>query len=277
VPAAATSLLKSIAFTAAAGYAGIAGMLWLSQESMLFYPQPPAGKPGAPRGWSLEDVRITARDGTRLAGVLVKPGTQASVDRAPLVIFYGGNAEEVTVSARGANAYGARAFLLVNYRGYGESQGRPSEAALVSDALELYDWAARRPDIDPERIALYGRSLGTGVAVQVAAARRAKCMVLVSPLDSVRDVAQAIYPWLPVSLLLRHPFDSMVHAPNLRMPALVIIAEADRVIAPKHSERLARAWGGPVERVGFPGLDHNDLEIDEKYFQSIAKFLDKHL
>lgn len=273
-------MLKSLALVAAASYAGIAGLLWLAQESMIFLPQPSLGKPAAPRGWSLEAVGFTARDGTRLAGVLVKPGAVAGVSpeaRTPLVIFYGGNAEEVTVAAHGAHLLGPRALLLVNYRGYGQSEGRPGEGALVSDALELYDWAAARPDVDPARIALHGRSLGSGVAVQVAAARAVQCVVLTSPMDSVREVARSLYPWLPVTLLLRHPFDSAARAPQLKMPALFLMAGEDRVIATRHSERLAQVWGGPVERVTFPGHDHNDLELNDGYFSTIAKFLDRHL
>ena len=273
-------MLKSLALVAVASYAGIAGLLWLSQESMIFLPQPSLGKPTAPRGWSLEAVRFTARDGTRLAGVLVKPGAAPDVApdaRSPLLIFYGGNAEEVTLSAHGAHLLGTRALLLVNYRGYGESEGRPSESALVSDALELYDWAAARPDVDPARIALHGRSLGSGVAVQVAAARAVKCLVLTSPMDSVREVAKSLYPWLPIALLLRHPFDSAARAPQLKMPALFLMAGEDRVIATKHSERLASVWGGSVERVTFPGHDHNDLELNDGYFSAISKFLDAHL
>ena len=268
-------MIKSIALTALASYAGIAGLMWLSQESLIFMPQPPLGKATAPPGWTLESVNLKASDGTRLGGVLVKP--PGSGERRPLLIFYGGNAEEVTLSAAGAHLFGPRALLLVNYRGYGTSEGKPSEVALRSDALEIYDWAAARPDVDPARIALHGRSLGSGVAVQVAEARSVKCIVLTSPPDSVRDVAQALYPWLPVSMMLRHPFDSIARAPRLKMPALFLMAGEDRVIATRHSERLAGAWGGPVERVTFAGHDHNDLELNDGYFKSIAGFLDRHL
>src|SRR5262245_23409026 len=99
--------------------------MWLSQESLLFFPQPSLGKATAPPGWTLEPVSFKAADGARLAGVLVKPG-DAPVAKVPLLIFYGGNAEEVTISAAGAHLFGPRAFLLVNYRGYGASEGKPS-------------------------------------------------------------------------------------------------------------------------------------------------------
>jgi fermentation-respiration switch protein FrsA (DUF1100 family) len=215
---------------------------------------------------------LQARDGKRLAGVLALP----PVSRPPLVILFGGNAQEVTSFAPSVSTtYGERAVLLVNYRGYGASEGRPGEAALVGDGIEIFDWAARRADIDASRIALHGVSLGTGVAVQVAAARPPKCVVLTSPFASALDIARDIYPWLPVAWLLRHPFDSAARAPALRMPALVLTGGADTLIPPRHSERLASLWGGPVERVSFEGFGHNDLDLNPRYAATIREFLDR--
>ena len=116
----------------------------------------------------------------------------------------------MTAYAREAERnYGRRAVLLVNYRGYGDSGGRPGEKALVADALALYDWVARRADLDAARICAHGRSLGTGVAVQLAAARPLKCVVLTSPFESLVAVgkgAHAVAAGGPAA------------APPLRMP-----------------------------------------------------------
>jgi fermentation-respiration switch protein FrsA (DUF1100 family) len=221
----------------------------------------------------LEDVTIPMRDGTPLAGLLAIP---EGVARPALVIYFGGNAEEVTAYAAEAPAlYGPRAALFGNYRGYGASKGRPGEAALVADGAEIFDWAARRTDIDASRIALHGRSLGTGVAVQVAAARPARCVVLTSPFASALDVARELYPWLPVAWLLRHPFDSAARAPGITVPALIVTAGADTVIKPHHSERLAKVWGGPVDRLSLEGFGHNDLDLHPGYARAIRSFLDR--
>ena len=266
--------VRDIALAVVLGYVAIAALVWFAQERLMFFPRAAPGTPRPPPGWQLEQVRITAKDGTALAGVLVRP----SAARGPLLIQFGGNAEEATESASTVHeAYGSRAVLLVNYRGYGESAGAPGEKPLVADAIELYDWAARRADVDPARIALHGRSLGTGVAVQLAAARPVRCVVLTSPFSSAIDVARAAYPWLPVALLMRHPFDSMAHAPKLAMPALVLMGEADRVIPVESSERLAAAWGGPVERLRLPGFGHNDLSLHPGYNAAIRAFLDANI
>ncbi len=266
--------MKSLLLAAAVGYAAVAVLVWLLQEKLIFYPREAAPPPPAPAGWRIEEVIHVAADGTRLAGVLVLP----PAERSPLVIYFGGNAEEVTAYASDAErTYGPRAALLVNYRGYGRSQGRPGEKALVADGIELYDWAARRPDIDPQRIALHGRSLGTGVATQVAAARPVRCVVLTSPYASLVDVAREFYPWLPVALLLRHRFDSAALAPGLRAPALVLVGEADDLVPPHHSHKLAAAWGGPVERVSLEGFGHNDIDVNPRYAAAIRAFLDRNL
>jgi fermentation-respiration switch protein FrsA (DUF1100 family) len=268
------ALAKALLLAAAIGYLAIALLLWAAQERLIFFPVPLRGPAAAPPGWRLESVVHAATDGTRLAGILLLP-PQA---KPPLVIYYGGNAGEVTAyAAEARDAYGPRALLLMNYRGYGESQGRPGERALIADALELYDAVAARGEIDRERIAVHGRSLGTGVAVAVAAARPVKCVVLTSPFASAREVASEIYPWLPIAMMLRHPFDSGALASGIKVPALVLAGEADNVIPKRHSDRLAQRWGGPVERRSFPGFGHNDLELHPGYREAILGFLERSL
>ena len=266
------ALLKAVLLAVVVGYIAIAALVWLLQERLIFMPVGVGVPPQPPSGWRLEKVSVAARDGTPLAGVLLLPPAA----RAPLVIYYGGNAEEATASASQASAtYGERALLLMNYRGYGDSGGKPGEKPLVADALEIFDWAAARPDIDPARIALHGRSLGTAIAVPVAAARPARCVVLTSPFASALDVAAEVYPWLPVSWMLRHPFDSGRLAPRIATPALILAGEADTIIPKRHSDRLAAAWGGPVERASFAGFGHNDLDLNPRYAQAIRAFLDR--
>lgn len=265
-------MLKSLAFIAIASYVGLSALLWLLQEKLLFHPMPLTGPPRAPAGWSVEAVDFTARDGTRLSGVIVKPPGPP----APLLVYYGGNAEEATAYAPFADRYGPRALLLMNYRGYGRSEGTPSEKAMVSDALEILDAALRRTDVDPSRVILMGTSLGSGVATQVAAGRTVRALVLVSPYDSIAEVAAAIYSWLPVRWLVRHPFDSAARAPRIRAPALFVSGTADTLVRPAHTKRLASLWGGPVETLELEGAGHNDVG-GAHYEAAVRSFLDRHL
>jgi hypothetical protein len=250
---------------------GVPAAMYLLQDSLLFLPQPYVGAPPAARaGRSVEPLAFQATDGARLRGWLIHPPAPAG--RAPLVVYYGGNAEEVSWQA--AEPWPAEwSVALVNYRGYGASEGRPSERDLCADALIVVDALARRPDVDADRIVLVGRSLGAGVAAYVAAHRPVAGVVLVSPYDSMTAVGRRHYPWLPVGLLLKHPFDAQALAPAIRAPLLAIAGGRDAIIPIAHSKRLFEAWGGPKRWVELPGADHNDIGTWPAYWPAIEVFL----
>jgi hypothetical protein len=266
--------MKAVLFAALAAYLGVCAILWFAQERLIFLGALPNPPPTVPPGWRLERVDIAVADGIRLEGVLALP----PVDRPAVVLYFGGNAEDATTHVRdAARFYGPRAVLAVNYRGYGRSEGRPGEAALVADALAIHDWARARADLDGSRLALHGRSLGAGVAVALATSRPVKALVLTTPFDNLAAVAQFHYPWVPASLLIRHRFDSLARAGGLSLPLLVVTATADTVIPPAHADRLAAAWGGPVQALRLQNRDHNDIALDPLYGPAITAFLDRHL
>ena len=143
-------------------------------------------------------------------------------------------------------------MLLMNYRGYGHSEGRPSEARLFGDAVRLYDWAASRAGVDARRIVGMGRSLGSGVAIYLATQRTLAGLVLATPFDSITAVAQRHYPFLPVRWLLRHPFDSLSRAEA--SPCRRSCSSPVRIRSPAaHAERLYERWPGPKQWIEFPG------------------------
>jgi pimeloyl-ACP methyl ester carboxylesterase len=190
-----------------------------------------------------------------------------------LVIYFGGNGEEVSPMVTQARHFPGCALLVMNYRGYGSSEGKPSERALVADALSLYDHAAALPGIDGKRIIAMGRSLGSGVAVALAASRPLAGVILVTPYDSMVAVAHTHYPLLPVSLLLKHRFESAERAPAIHAPGLILTAGDDRVIPRKHSDALYAVWGGAKTKVEIPGADHNSIDAYPAYWSAIADFL----
>ncbi|MCC6472941.1 MAG: alpha/beta fold hydrolase [Burkholderiales bacterium] len=241
---------------------------WLLQERMIFLRQPAGAPPHAP-GVRMEKVTLSAPDGTRLAGWLARQ----SEERAPLVVYFGGNAEEASGMASAAPRMRGWSVLAVNYRGYGESGGSPGERALYSDALAIHDYAAARADVDPRRIVAMGRSLGSGVATWLAANRALAGVVLITPYDSLVEVGARAYPFLPVRWLLRHRFDSRSRAPSVRAPALMIAAGTDTIVPPELGMRLRDAWGGPVSWVLLPQAGHIDVDGDPRYWASIAAFL----
>ena len=240
-------------------------VVYLLQERLMFFPQPlsPARRAAvAARFPAVASVTLRAADGKRVHAWQVRaaPG-------APLVLYFGGNAEEVSgmLDAVGEPRGGATpgvGWLLLDYRGYGASEGAPSEAALTADARMLYDHA--RTLIGPSgRIFAFGRSLGSGVAVALAASRPLAGVVLVTPFDSAVAVAERYYPFLPVRWMMKHRFESLRLAPQLRTPLLCVIAERDEVIPPVHAERLFEAWAGPKQKLLLPGAGHNDGDKPE--------------
>lgn len=270
--------LASALKIAAAVAVGLPLVVYLAQDSLIFYRQPlPDARRAemARRFPAAQEIVVPATDGTRLRGWLVRP---AGAARAPLVLYFGGNAEEVSwmLEAVGDPARGETpgvAWLIVNYRGYGASEGSPSEHALVADALTLYDQAAKLPGVDAGRIVAFGRSLGSGVAVQLAAQRPVRAVILVSPFDSLAAVAKRYYWYLPVDWMLKHRFDSIALAPTLKQPLLCLIAERDEVIPPVHGERLFDAWGGAKRKILLAEAGHNSTDAHPAFWPSVREFL----
>jgi uncharacterized protein len=255
---------------AAALALGVPAAAFLAQDRMLFLPHLAAGLPGGMRlPRPVEEIVFAIPDGPRVRGWLA---AARGGGPAPLIVYYGGNAEDVTwqVFEPWPEDW---ALALVNYRGYGASEGRPSERALCADAEVVLDALARRPDVDPTRIVLAGRSLGTGVATHVAGWRPVRGVVFISPYDSMVALARHHYPFLPVRWLLRHRFDSIARAPGIRAPLLSIAGERDAVVPPEHSRRLFDAWGGPKRWVVIPEANHDDLGRQRPFWEPIRAFL----
>jgi pimeloyl-ACP methyl ester carboxylesterase len=246
---------------------GVPAWAWLTQESMLFFPQPVASTAHLPARAS--PLEVVAADGTHLRGWIVK-GAAAP---APTVIYFGGNAEEVSWTISDAHWPRQWTIVGVNYRGYGTSEGKPGQPALTADALAIYDAVVKRDDVDPRRIVVFGRSLGTAIAAHLAARRLAAGAILVSPYDSMTAIGQLHYPWLPVSLLLRHRFDAIPDAKRNAMPMLAIVGGSDSIIPANRSRALFDAWAGPKNWLVVPGAGHNDLGRDDGFWQAVAGFL----
>jgi len=248
---------------------GLPLLVWMAQDRLIFYRQPTTDSQRAQiakQNPAASGIRLAAADGTPLHAWHL-PG------KGPLVIYFGGNAEEVSWMLGRAGETPGVGWLLVDYRGYGSSAGTPSEKALVADALAWFDLAATLPGVDKARILAFGRSLGSGVAVRLAAERPLRALILAAPYDSLAAVAKRYYWYLPVDWMLRHRFDSDLLAPGLKQPLLALIAERDEVIPPAHAEALFRAWGGPKRRVLLPGAGHNSTDTHPLFWDEVHRFI----
>jgi fermentation-respiration switch protein FrsA (DUF1100 family) len=205
-------------------------------------------------------------DTARLRGWVVNPG------RARALVYFGGNGERLEAWQDGLAAhFPDHTSYLIAYRGYGASEGRPSQGALSSDALALVDHVhARHPG---GRVDVVGRSLGSAVAVHVATRRQVDHVVLVTPFDSLVATAADLFPGLPAALLIQDRWDSAAVAADVEAPVLVLRAARDLVVRPARTAALVDALPDPAEVV-FPGADHNDISDDPGYWTAIARFLD---
>jgi len=248
---------------------GVPLLLYLVQDRLTFF-RPSLGEAQVAeiaRQAKGKSLYVQAADGTRLHAwhVEAAPG-------APLVLYFGGNAEGVWwMLEEVARQTPGVAWLLIDYRGYGASEGSPSEAALTADALVWHDYATQK--LGAKQIIVFGRSLGSGVAVQLAAARPVSAVVLVTPFDSLVEVAKQHYPFLPVSLLLRHRFDSVSRASQIGAPLLCLAATRDTVVPPERAQRLYDAWRGPKRWIALEEAGHNTVHMHPLYWRSIAGFI----
>ena len=262
--------LISIAGLCAALYAGAGALLWAAQDRLIFHPR--AVHPDKRRQFENLQVQFPMPDGAILRGWM-RPADAPPPENAPcrLILYFGGNSEEVSANIQHPLPVPADQ-LLINYRGFGDSDGKPSNRDLEQDALRLFDQAADRFAIPPEKICVFGRSLGTHMAAFVAAHRPVARVVLISPFDSVLSIAQRRYPVFPVRMLLRHPFATGDFAEKVRAPTLFILAENDWIVPRRRSDALIQMWKAPRQIVVVPNSTHNDFDAPE-YRRAVYDFL----
>ena len=256
-------MILSILIALLIGYGALLALIYFFQDKFIFFPTP-STEPAE------SEVMIRTPDGIRLQGIWVRREKAA---KGPVILYFGGNAEEASRSLHDFARQEGFSTLLVNYRGYGRSEGKPGEQELKRDGeFILGQWLPSK-GIEPGQVVLMGRSLGSGVAVYLASKFPVRAVILVTPFDSMVKVGQRHYPIFPIGLLLKHRFDSLALAPEIKTTLLMITAGSDTIIPAAASENLFKAWGGPKEKVVIEGADHNDLSLDPVYWESVKKFL----
>ena len=163
--------------------------------------------------------------------------------------------------------------LLFSYRGYGQNPGRPAEADIVSDAAMAFEWLLKKEGLTPKDVALLGESLGSGAAIALAAKYPVRGLVFDGSYSSIADVAQSVYPFLPVRWLLKDTWDSLSRIQHVRSPSLFIHSKRDSVLPFRFAEKLFQAAPGPKQSLWLERSDHNDNLESESVRKSIIDFL----
>ena len=238
-------------------YTGIVALLYIGQRHLLYLP--------TPENNSVNEESVRWESGSETIKIWrIGAGMNA-------LVYFGGNAEDVAGNIPEFQQYFPdHTLYLVNYRGYGGSTGNPTEAGLFEDALNVYDKVSE----NHENISVIGRSLGSAVAAYLAAEREVNKLVVVTPFDSVLNMAKGMYPIFPVSLILKDRFDTVGRVSEIQAPILALVAERDGIIPRKRTDALTSAI--PANQVSveiIKNTTHNDIQNSTDYAEALISFI----
>jgi pimeloyl-ACP methyl ester carboxylesterase len=242
------------------GYAGVCAYMYTQQDALVYMTDKTKGAQH-PGDLPIEEVTFKTPDGVTLTG-WYEPPPQG----APVVLFLHGQGADLNDGRfryRRMHDKGV-GYLAIDYRGFGGSDGKPSEQGLYTDALTAYDLLIAK-GITPEQIIIHGHSLGSGVATWLATKRQAKALILEAPFTAAVDVAAERYPYLPVNLLMRGKFLNRERMKNIHIPVLIVHGDRDSVIPFAHGKRLFALANRPKNFVRMIGSDHSTLTRDGVY------------
>ena len=246
--------LKWIVVWVAAGYLGIGALMYFAQRSLMYFPERVRTAPAAAGFPQAEEITLGTADGERVIAWHVPPHGDK-----PVVLYFHGNGGSLRLRTDRFTRLtaGGTGLLALSYRGYGGSTGKPTEAGLIADARAAYAFVAERY---PGRIVAWGESLGSGVAIALAAEQPVNRLILDAPFTSAVDIAAAAYSFLPVRLLMKDQFRSDERIRQVTAPVLILHGEADRVVPIAYGERLLGMIAGKKQLVRFPAGEHVDLD-----------------
>lgn len=247
------------------------GALRLLSRKLLYFPQPlPPARQTVLDALvpAVRPLTLTATDGTRLAGWCI----EKDVKDLPFVFYFGGNAEEVSLNIENFLAHVPANVVLVNYRGFGHSNGRPTEARLKRDSLEVFDTLVDK--YNPSACLAWGRSLGSSIACYLAAQRQLDGLILTCPFDSIAAVAAGIYPAWLVKQVLTDPHRTVDFAGAIVCPALILAAEEDEVISFERTKALVQKLTCPTQLEVIPRTGHNTISEARGYYGLVQAFIE---
>ncbi len=250
-------IMLGFLIVALALYAAAAGFMWANQRKFMYFPDRAILAPAA---YGLEDFKeivLDAQDRVKLS-----LWHHAPAEGFPTIVYFHGNGGHLGHRSTYFRLFADAGFGLLglDYRGYGNSQGTPTEANILEDARTTLRYARETLGLQDKDIALFGESLGTSVAVRMAAEQPVNAVILQSAFTSAHGRAQELYPWLPVRLLMQDTFDSLRYIRNVRAPMLFLHGERDSIIPIAHGRALYEAATAPKHFISYPEINHNDFD-----------------
>ncbi|MFH1853721.1 MAG: alpha/beta hydrolase [Candidatus Omnitrophota bacterium] len=266
-------MIKNIVYTVVIGFLLLAYFRYFEYRS-LYFPEKDIESTPEFLGLRYEDIYFKAQDGTQLNAWFIPK----EAPRFTILFCHGngGNISHRIEKIALLNALNLNVFIF-DYRGYGRSSGRPSEKGFYDDAGAAYNYLVSEKNIPPEKIVLYGESLGGAVAIDIAAKKTAGALIAESAFTSTKDMARVVYPFFP-TFFISSKFDSAKKIQRVYMPKLIIYSQADEIVPFSQSERLFKLAPEPKERLRLLG-GHNTCCEDSKdlYISGIDSFLKNRL
>ncbi|MDY6904521.1 MAG: hypothetical protein SWH61_07530 [Thermodesulfobacteriota bacterium] len=217
----------------------------------------------------VEQLDIKVAEDCRLHGWFIKKNPA----HLPTLLYFGGNAEEVSVNIEMMHRQLNANVIMVNYRGYGNNDGTPTEETLKADALVIHDHIIDSYPLKQDALIACGRSLGSGIAAYVAWKRHLPALILISPYDSIANVAKRHFPGWLVSMALADKYRRTIDfSPDIRSRTLIIASQNDTVIPIVHSRRLFESLTCPKQMVLINKAGHNDFQLHQAYWTALNNF-----
>ena len=270
--------MTTVLLAATALYAAFTALIFFSQDRLLFLPNLPGREVEATPariGLAYEQLTLDTEDGVRIDTWFIPASS-----RSPTLLFFHGNAGNISHRLESIQIFHELGLnvLIIDYRGYGRSTGKPSEQGLYRDAAAAWLYLTKSRGIDAKEIVLFGRSMGGAVATQLAAKTQPAAVILESTFTSVPDMAAKLYPLLPVRWLARLDFNALENIRHIKSPVLILHSPDDEIVPFEHARSLFEAAHEPKRLVELRG-GHNDgfIVSGQFYTDSLRRFLDKHL
>ena len=240
---------------ALAAFGGLTALMYITQRKLMYFPETARTAPAVAGFAAAQEIVLDTADGERVIAWHVPPRGNNAV-----VLYFHGNGGSLRYRVERFRALTSdgTGLLALSYRGYGGSSGAPTETGLLADADAAYAFAAAR--FPPERIVLWGESLGAAVAIALASARKVGRLVLESPFTSAADIGAAVYWFMPVRLLMKDQFRSDERIARVTAPVLILHGTDDSVVPIAFGERLFALASEPKRMVRLPGGGHVDLD-----------------
>jgi fermentation-respiration switch protein FrsA (DUF1100 family) len=250
-------------------------VLWLFQSRLVYFPRHDITITPEEVGLPYEEISLETSDGVKLSGWFI-PAENAR----GMILFCHGNAGNISHRLESIRIFRRLSLdvFIFDYRGYGQSEGRPTEQGTYLDAEAAWRYLVENRQADPARIIIFGRSLGGAVASRLAKAQMAGALIVESAFTSIPDIGAEVYPFLPVKLMSRFKYSTVDYIHETTCPVLIVHSSDDELISSNHGRRLFEAAGDPKDFLEISG-SHNDgfLISSEKYEDGLSRFISRYI